>query len=86
MDGKGAVVVARVGDEKRIELVAEETENGVRIRFRKLAGLSKVMSESFPSDREKTLLALLEATLTSEPERQEIVVRLTKNIDNKFSR
>jgi hypothetical protein len=74
------------GDEKRIELVVQETENGVRIRFRRLAGLSAALLETFPSDREKNLLALLAAALTTEPEREEVVLRLSKNIDNGFSR
>ena len=74
------------GDEKRIELVVEEAENSVRIRFRRLAGLSEAALETFPSDREKNLLAVLEAALTAEPEREEVVLRLLKNIDNGFSR
>jgi len=68
------------GDEKRVELVVEESENSVRIRFRRLAGLSEALLETFPSDREKILLAVLEAALTAEPEREEIVLRLSKNI------
>jgi len=74
------------GDEKRVELVVEETENSVRIRFRRLTGLSAARLETFPSDREKNLLAVLEAALTVEPEREEVVLRLSKNIDNEFSR
>ena len=74
------------GDEKRVELVVEETANSVRIRFRRLAGLSEALLETFPSDREKILLAVLEAALTAEPEREEVVLRLLKNIDNGFSR
>ncbi len=73
-------------DEKRVELVAEETEDGVRIRFRRLAGVSETMLETFPSDREKDLLAKLAADLTKDPQGQEIVLRLFKNIDNDFSR
>ncbi len=67
------------GDEKRVELVVEETENSVRIRFRRLAGLSAALLETFPSDREKILLTVLEAVLTAEPERAEVVLRLSKN-------
>ena len=66
------------GDEKRVELVAEETENGVRVQFGRLAGLSQALLETFPSDRERNLLAVLEAALTAEPERNEIVLRLSK--------
>ena len=68
------------GDEKQVELVVEETENSVRIRFRRLAGLSAALLETFPSDREKNLLAVLEAALTTESERAEVVLRLSKNI------
>jgi signal transduction histidine kinase len=67
------------GDEKQIELVAEETESGVRIRFRRLAGLSAALPDTFPSDREKNLLEMLAADLKVEPERNEIVIELTKN-------
>jgi signal transduction histidine kinase len=74
------------GDEKRVELVVEETENSVRIRFRRLAGLSEALLETFPSDRENNLLAVLEAALTAEAEREEVVLRLSKKIDNEFSR
>jgi len=74
------------GEEKRVELVVEETENSVRIRFRRLTGLSEVLLETFPSDREKNLLAVLEAALTAVPEHKEVVLRLSKKIDNEFSR
>ena len=74
------------GDEKRVELVVAESENSVRIRFRRLAGLSEALLETFPSHCEKNLLAVLEAGLTVEPEREEVVLRLSKNIDNEFSR
>jgi hypothetical protein len=74
------------GDEKRVELVVEETENSVLIRFRRLAGLSEALLETFPSEREKNLLDVLEADLTVEHGREEIALRLLKNIDNDFSR
>ena len=74
------------GDEKRVELVVEETKNSVRIRFRRLAGLSEALLETFPSEREKNLLDVLEADLTVEHGRDEIALRLLKNIDNEFSR
>ncbi|NNL76596.1 MAG: HAMP domain-containing histidine kinase [Desulfobacterales bacterium] len=74
------------GDAKRIELVVEETENSVRIRFKRLAGVTEALLEAFPSDREKNLLAVLVAALTVEPERKEVVLRLSKNIDNELNR
>ena len=74
------------GDDKRVELVVEETENSVRIRFRRLEGLTEELLETFPSDREKNLLALLETDLKIEPDREEFALQLLKNIDNEFSR
>jgi len=71
------------GDEKRVELVVEETENSVLIRFRRLAGLSEALLETFPSDREKNLLAVLAADLTAEHGREEIALRLLKNLEEK---
>jgi C4-dicarboxylate-specific signal transduction histidine kinase len=70
------------GDEKRVELVVAETENSVQIRFQRLAGLTEALLETFPSDREKNLLAVLGADLTAESESEEVVVRLSKNIDH----
>jgi len=64
------------GDEKRVELVAEDTGSGVRIRFRQLAGLSEALLESFPSDREKNLLEMLAAELKVELEHKEMVLQL----------
>ena len=52
------------GDEKQVELVAEETDGSVRIRFRRLAGLSQALLDDFPSDREQYLLDMLAADLT----------------------
>jgi len=67
------------GDEKRVELAVAETENSAQIRFQGLAGLTEELLKTFPSDREKNLLAVLGADLTVEPEREEIVLRLSKN-------
>jgi len=67
------------GDEKRVELAVAETENSTQIRFQGLAGLTEELLKTFPSDREKNLLAVLGADLTVEPEREEIVLRLSKN-------
>ncbi len=66
------------GDEKRVELVVETAQNSVRIRFRRMACLTAEVLETFPSDQEKNLLAVLEADLIAEPGREEIVLRLSK--------
>ena len=69
------------GNEKQVELVVEETQNNVLIQFRRLTGLSRELSETFPSDREKDLLGVLGANLTVERGRHEMVLQLSKNID-----
>ena len=78
--------MSAIGDEKRLKLVVEETQNSVRIRFRRLAGLTEELLETFPSDREKKLLEVLAANLTAEHGREEIALRLSKSIDNELSR
>jgi C4-dicarboxylate-specific signal transduction histidine kinase len=67
------------GDQKRVGLVVEETEESVRIRFRQLGGLTEALLKTFPSDRQKNLLAVLEADLTAKPEDREIVLRLPRS-------
>ena len=74
------------GDDKQVELVVEAAENSIRIRYRRLTGLAEALLETFPSDREKNLLAVLKADLTAELEREEILLRQSKNIDNELSR
>jgi C4-dicarboxylate-specific signal transduction histidine kinase len=70
--------MSAAGDEKQVELVAEETAGGVRIRFRRLAGLTEALLDTFPSDREKHLLQMLTAEFKAELEPKEIVLELTK--------
>jgi len=72
------------GDEKRVELVAEDTGSGVRIRFRRLAGLSETLPETFPSAREQNLLEMLAAELRVELEQKEIMLELTKRLAGKM--
>jgi len=73
--------MSAAGDEKQIELVAEETDSRVRIRFRRLTGLTETLLNDFPSEREKNLLQMLAADLKAAPERNEIVLKLTKDVD-----
>ena len=68
--------ISASGDGKRVEVVVEPAQNYVRIRFRRLAGLTAAVLETFPSDQEKNLLAVLEAELIVEPDREEIVIIL----------
>ena len=66
------------GNDKQVALVAEEAGNSVVIRFQGLAGIAGKPPGTFPSDREKNLLPVLEADLTVDPQREEIVMRLSK--------
>ena len=70
------------GEDKRIDLVAEATENSVHIRFRRLSGLTEALFAAFLSEREKNLLAVLEADLTAEPQGRGIVLQLSNIINN----
>ena len=72
--------ISASGDDKQVELVVEAAENSIRIRCRRLTGLTEALLETFPSDREKNLLAVLKGALTAELEREEILLRLSKNI------
>ncbi len=65
------------GEIKQVELATEQTENGAKIKFRQLAGLPDAVLKSFPSEREKSLLDLLEADLTVDPVAGEIVLKLS---------
>jgi hypothetical protein len=78
--------MAASGTGKCVELVTEKTENGARIRFIRLKGLTEKPVEVFTSEREKSLLGLLEADLTANPKGEEILLNLPENIDNYRSR
>ena len=71
--------MSAAGAEKQVELVAEETAGGVRIRFRRLAGLAADLRDTFPSDHEKILLEMLAADCKVELEPKEIVLELTSS-------
>lgn len=68
--------MSAAGDQKRIQLVAAEAQGGVRIQFRRLAGLTETLLETFPSDREKGLLEVLGAALTIAEGGDAIVLQL----------
>ena len=78
--------MSAAGDEKRVELRVEETETTVRFQFRGMKGLTDDLLVTFRSDREKNLLTVLEGALSADAKRKEIVLRLSKNIDNEISR
>ncbi len=69
------------GELKQIEVVAEETNDDIRIQLKQLTKLSEMVCNTFPSDYENRLLELLEATLEIESEDGRIVLRLAKNLE-----
>jgi C4-dicarboxylate-specific signal transduction histidine kinase len=66
---------------QRIELSTEQTATGLTIGFKQLSGLSDKQALDFPSEREKSLLDLLEAGLTVDPAGEEILLKLPENIN-----
>jgi signal transduction histidine kinase len=69
--------MSAAGDEKQVELVAEEADGGARIRFRRLVGLGEALLDTFASDCEQNLCEMLAAELTVERESEELVLDLT---------
>ena len=69
--------ISASGDPKRVEIVAGQAENSIRIHFRQLAGLTKVQSENFLSEPELCLLEVLNADLTVDKESHAIVLQLS---------
>lgn len=67
---------------KCIKLVTEKTEEGARIRFLRLKGLTEKPVEVFRSEPAKSLLDLLKADFTANPKGQEILLNLPENIDH----
>jgi hypothetical protein len=69
------------GENKCVGLMAEEAENGARIRITKLAGLKEVPLDTFPSEQQKAMLSALSAKLAADVEDGEIMITLSKNMD-----
>jgi C4-dicarboxylate-specific signal transduction histidine kinase len=69
------------GELKQIEVVAEETNDGIRIQLKRLTRLSEMVSNTFPSEREIQLLEILDAELRIEIEDEMIVLRFARSLD-----
>jgi len=69
------------GDDRTVGLMAEETENGARIRLTKLAGLKESPLDTFPSERQKAVLSVLSAELAVNVADGEIVITLSRDMD-----
>jgi C4-dicarboxylate-specific signal transduction histidine kinase len=73
--------MAAAGDDKRLELTIEKTEDGVLVNFGRLAGLTSELLETFPADSEKMLLAALAADLKPQPDDKKITLRLPDKLE-----
>ncbi len=73
--------MAATGGGKTVGLVAEETENGARVRLTGLKGLGEVPVATFPGAREKVLLEALRAQLAVDTEDGQLVLALPRDMD-----
>jgi C4-dicarboxylate-specific signal transduction histidine kinase len=73
--------MSAVTDEKRLELTIAEAEDSVLIHFSRLAGLTPELLQTFPTDAEKKLMAVLAADLTAQPGGEKISLRLPNNLE-----
>jgi signal transduction histidine kinase len=69
------------GEHKSVGLMAEETENGARIRITNLGGLKEVPPDTFPSERQRAVLRVLNAEVAANVADSEIMITLSKNMD-----
>ena len=71
------------GDDKIVELTTLKTEAGAQIQFRRLEGLAKASLDTFPAERERNLLNILDAELAVDIDNNELVVRLNEDTNKK---
>ncbi len=69
------------GKKKTVGLSAEKTELGAKLRFTQLEGLADAPIETFPGEREKALLEILNGEVTTDIGTQEIVLTLPGDLN-----
>ena len=69
------------GEDKIVELASQKTEDGVAVLFKRLGGLTGAPLRPGPVELGKGLCELLGAGLDVSPANQEILVRISENID-----
>ena len=69
-------------EDKIIELVTQKTEAEIQVCFKGLDGLTEPLLRPFPVEPEKDLCDLLGAKLEINTANKEIIVKLTRGIDN----
>jgi len=70
------------GDEKRVGISAERLKNKAIVRFSGLKGLAGILSDKFPGEPEKSLLAALNATAAVDIAAGEIIITLISGTCN----
>ena len=68
------------GKAKTISIAAETWGNGGRIRFTGLKELSGIPADSFPTEKEKALIKVLSAEITTDVEHEELLLILPDEI------
>ena len=69
------------GDGKTVGLFFETGRESVKIRFTGLEGLSNLSEAAFPTEKEKALLQMLNATIHQDVKAREIHLILPKDMD-----
>jgi len=68
------------GNGKTVGLIAEERGKGARVRFTQLDALGKAQKDEFPTEREKSLLHILNAEISIDHETGQIFIDLPADI------
>lgn len=68
------------GDKKVVELASRKAEAAIRIRFSGSGGPAGLVLQTFPAEREKGLLGLLEAEMEFNSQSREIIVKLSGEV------
>jgi signal transduction histidine kinase len=73
-------IMDAAGSGTSVELVTEKAEDGACIRFIPLASLLSASTDIFPTEREKTLLGMLNADFSADTEFKEFILKLPEDI------
>ena len=69
-----------VGNGKKVGLIAEKREEGARVRFTQLDALGKAQKDQFPTERERSLLHILNAEIALDHGAGQILIDLPSDI------
>ncbi len=69
-----------VGNGKKVGLIAEKREEGARVRFTQLDALGQAQKDQFPTERERSLLHILNAEIALDHGAGQILIDLPSDI------